>query len=274
MVFRKIRHDRTSKAVERQIESLILEGILRPGDRLPAERELSKTIDVSRPILREALKELEDHGLLVTRHGEGTFVADVIGSIFAQPVVDLISKHPKALLDYLEFRRDVEGTTAFYAAARATDADKTILSHIHNQMRAAHQQKDPWVEATLDVEFHNAVGECAHNIVLMHSLRACYRLLADGVFYNRTRLYAHEGSRTKLLEQHTAIFQAIMNGKADEARSAAEYHMTYVMDAMRDADRMDAWQAVSDLRLDMDRPSFLSTPQTTSRRSKSAAGSS
>ncbi|WP_350333311.1 GntR family transcriptional regulator [Coralliovum pocilloporae] len=271
MVFRKILHDRTSNAVVRQIESLILEGILRPGDQLPSERELSKTVDVSRPILREALKELEQRGLLVSRHGEGTFVADVIGSVFSQPVIDLISEHPKALLDYLEFRRDIEGTAAYYAASRATEADKTILTHIHEQMLEAHDKRDPWIEATLDVEFHNAVSECAHNIILMHTLRAYYRLLADGVFYNRTRLYAHDGSRNDLLKQHTAIYQAIMDGAADRARLAAENHMTYVMDAMRDADRMASWQTVSDLRLEMARQSFLSTPQPAQRRRKPAA---
>ena len=79
MLFEKITHNRTADAVTEQIELLILQGILRPGDRLPGERELSGQVDVSRPILREALKALEERGLLVSRHGEGTFVADLMG---------------------------------------------------------------------------------------------------------------------------------------------------------------------------------------------------
>ena len=79
-IFSRIEHSRTADEVVQQIESLILEGVLRVGDRLPGERELARQFDVSRPILRDALKVLEARGLLVTRHGGGTYVADVIGA--------------------------------------------------------------------------------------------------------------------------------------------------------------------------------------------------
>ena len=95
-IFAPIEHSRTSDEVVHQIESLILEGIFRAGDRLPGERELSRQFDVSRPILRDALKELEARGLLVTRHGGGTHVADIIGEVFTRPVLDLIATHKKA----------------------------------------------------------------------------------------------------------------------------------------------------------------------------------
>ena len=95
-LFSRISHSRTSDEVVRQIELLLLEGILRDGDRLPGERELSRRFDVSRPILREALKELENRGLLVSQHGGGTYVADIIGQVFSRPVVDLIARHQRA----------------------------------------------------------------------------------------------------------------------------------------------------------------------------------
>ena len=66
----------SADAVVQQIEELILNGVLRPGDRLPPERELASEIDISRPVLREALKLLEERGLLTSRQGGGTFVAD------------------------------------------------------------------------------------------------------------------------------------------------------------------------------------------------------
>jgi GntR family transcriptional repressor for pyruvate dehydrogenase complex len=71
-IFARIEHSRTADEVVHQIEILVLEGILRVGDRLPGERELAKQFDVSRPILREALKVLESRGLLNTQHGGGT----------------------------------------------------------------------------------------------------------------------------------------------------------------------------------------------------------
>ena len=111
MVFQKIQHNRTADAVVDQVEELILQGVLRPGDRLPSERDLAKKVDVSRPILRDALKTLEERGLLATRHGGGTFVADVIGTVFSDAVVELVRRHPPAIADYLEYRREIERTT-------------------------------------------------------------------------------------------------------------------------------------------------------------------
>ena len=138
-MFRKAPSLRTANAVIQQIEELILNGVLRPGDRLPPERELATEIDVSRPVLREALKLLEDRGLLTSRQGGGTFVADVIGPIFSDPIVALIERHPGATADYLEFRGDIEGIAAAHAAERATESDRKILSDIGAQIEAAYE---------------------------------------------------------------------------------------------------------------------------------------
>ena len=258
MIFHKISHGSTADAVIEQIERLILQGILRPGTRLPAERDLAKKVDVSRPILRDALKVLEERGLLTSRHGEGTFVADVIGTVFSEPVVNLIRRHPPAVADYLEFRKEVESMTATFAAQRATQADKQILTRLFRAMEAAHAKENFSEEAELDVEFHHAIGECAHNIVLLHTLRACYQLLADGVFYSREYLYGHPGSRDRLLEQHRAIFEAVVNGDAEAAGKAAGAHISYVESIMREVQRAGQWHEVSQMRLqqfsEQDRP--------------------
>ena len=248
-IFSSIEHSRTADEVVQQIESLILEGILRVGDRLPGERELARQFEVSRPILRDALKLLETRGLLVTRHGGGTHVADVIGQVFTKPVMDLISSHRKAASDYLEYRREIEGIAADYAARRATADDLALLDQIVARMEAAHQSGDFEEEAATDVEFHHAVGECAHNIILLHTLRSCYRLLSDGVFQNRLLVFAVPGARDALLAQHRAIHQAIRQGDPAEARKAAMDHINYVERAMADAERTGDWQRVSRLRL-------------------------
>ena len=92
-IFSRIEHSRTADEVVLQIEALILEGIVRVGDRLPGERELARQFEVSRPILRDALKDLEARGLITTRPGGGTHVADVIGQVFAKPVTELFATH-------------------------------------------------------------------------------------------------------------------------------------------------------------------------------------
>ena len=82
MPFQKVHPEKLSSAVTRQVETLILRGILRPGERLPAERELSERLGVSRPSLREAVADLQTKGLSTTRAGAGIYVADVLGSTY------------------------------------------------------------------------------------------------------------------------------------------------------------------------------------------------
>lgn len=248
-IFSRIEHSRTADEVVQQIESLILEGVLRTGDRLPGERELARRFEVSRPILRDALKALEGRGLLTTRPGGGTHVADVIGQLFTKPVTDLISMHRKAATDYLEYRREIEAVAAEYAARRATSDDLALLDRIMARMDEAHRTGNFDDEAEIDVEFHHAICECAHNIILLHTLRSCYRLLSEGVFQNRLLVFNVPGAREALLSQHRAIYAAIKTGDPAAARQAAMDHITHVERTMAEAERSGEWQRVSRLRL-------------------------
>ncbi|RWE11359.1 MAG: FCD domain-containing protein [Mesorhizobium sp.] len=248
-IFSRIEHSRTADEVVQQIESLILEGVLRTGDRLPGERELARRFEVSRPILRAALKALEGRGLLTTRPGGGTHVADVIGQLFTKPVTDLISMHRKAATDYLEYRREIEAVAAEYAARRATSDDLALLDRIMARMDEAHRTGNFDDEAEIDVEFHHAICECAHNIILLHTLRSCYRLLSEGVFQNRLLVFNVPGAREALLSQHRAIYAAVEAGDPAAARQAAMDHITHVERTMAEAERSGDWQRVSRLRL-------------------------
>ena len=102
MPFKQVRTEKLSQAVSRQIEQLILRGILRPGERLPSERELSERLTVSRPSLREAIANLQAKGLLVTKANAGIFVADVLGSAFSEVLIKLFADHDEAVFDYLD----------------------------------------------------------------------------------------------------------------------------------------------------------------------------
>jgi GntR family transcriptional repressor for pyruvate dehydrogenase complex len=248
-LFSGVSHSRTADEVVQQIELLILDGVLRDGDRLPGERELSLSLEVSRPILRDALKELETRGLLISHHGGGTFVADIIGQVFSKPITDLISRHARATRDYLEYRRELEGLTAELAAQRATATDKALLSRIIEDMRHAHGTQEPEDELAADVEFHNAVGEAAHNIILLHTMRACYRLLSEGIFFNRKAVFSLPYAREQLLDQHVAIHDAILVGDPEAAKAAAQAHIDFVMRAADESARAGEWGRVAKLRL-------------------------
>ncbi|RVJ71588.1 FadR family transcriptional regulator [Sinorhizobium medicae] len=248
-LYARISHSRTADEVVQQIELLILEGILRDGDRLPGERDLSRRFEVSRPILREALKELEARGLVESRHGGGTFVADVVGQIFSKPLIELIGRHHKATQDYLEFRRELEGLTAELAATRATDFDRDILTRVIERMRAAYASGSFDDELEADIELHNAIGESAHNIILLHTLRACYRLLTRGIFFHRSAVFGAPGARALLLAQHEAIYAAVMARDPVAAKMAAQDHIDFVAAAAQEVERNGEWSRIARLRL-------------------------
>jgi GntR family transcriptional repressor for pyruvate dehydrogenase complex len=249
-MFHPVGQDKVSDEIVEQIERLVLEGVLRPGDQLPAERDLASQFGVSRPTLRQALAELEQSGLLVARQGGGTYVADVMRSVFAEPIIGLFGKHEKATADYLEFRAGIEAMAARWAAERATPADREILTSIMRNMERAHGLEDADEEARLDVELHIAVSDASHNIVLIQSLRSIYNLLQHGVFYNRHLLYGYRNGRDELLAQHRAIYDAVMARDADAAEAAVRRHIDYVGRAWRESDAEAQREMTAAKRLD------------------------
>ena len=252
MPFQKIASEKLASAVIRQIEQLILRGILRPGDRLPAERELSERLGVSRPSLREAVAELSDRGLLTARAGAGVYVADVLGNAFSPALTRLFASHEDALLDYIAFRRDMEGLAAARAATHGSDTDLALVDTIFAKMEAAHDKRDPSDEAALDADFHMAIVEASHNVIMLHMMRSMMDLLREGVFYNRSVMFRQRTTREALLGQHRAINVALQARDADAARAAVEAHLTYVRAALGDQKEADRHEAVARLRLEQE----------------------
>ncbi|WP_353473688.1 FCD domain-containing protein [Salipiger sp. H15] len=232
MPFRPVQSEKLSSAVVRQIEELILRGILRPGERLPAERELSERLGVSRPSLREAVADLQARGLLETRAGAGIFVTEVLGSAFSDALIQLFSKHDEAVFDYLSFRRDMEGLAAERAAEHGTPSDLKVIDALFEKMAAAHLKRNPAEEARLDADFHLAIIEASHNVIMLHMMRSMYQLLREGVFYNRTVMFKQRTTREALLEQHRAINAALQARDAAGAKAAVQAHLGYVEAAL------------------------------------------
>ena len=250
MPFRPIQAEKLSSAVVRQIEDLILRGILRPGERLPAERELADRLAVSRPSLRDAIGQLQERGLLSTRAGAGVYVADVLGSAFSPALLELFSSHEEAVFDYLSFRRDMEGLAAERAAKHATETDLKVVQTLFEQMELAHGKRNSEEEAQLDAQFHMSIIEASHNVVMLHMMRSMYQLLREGVFYNRQMMFKQRTTRQLLLDQHRAINTALQARDASAAREAVESHMDYVEVCLRNEVRATAHEEVAKLRLD------------------------
>ena len=234
MPFQKVTPEKLSSAVMRQIEKLILRGILRPGERLPAERELAERLGVSRPSLREAVTELQDKGLLKSRAGAGIFVADVMGNAFSPALIKLFADHNEAVFDFISFRRDLEGLAAERAARLASDTDLKVIQSIFDKMEKAHKKANSKDEARLDAEFHLSIIESSHNVIMLHMMRSMFQLLREGVFYNRQVMFRQHITRDILLDQHRAMNAGLQARDPVAARKAVCAHLTYVENSLSD----------------------------------------
>lgn len=245
-----------ASTIAAHLESLILEGALRPGERLAPEREMAEALGVSRPSLREALAQLEQKGLL-TGSRAGTMVADFLTPLSA-PLEGLFGRNPRIASDYFEYRRLIEPEAASLAASRITAPERTALKDCLGALEAAHSRAEPALEAAEDLRLHQLVHEASHNLVLLHVLRVFSGLLRRGILLSHERYWQQDELRGSILEQHQAIGGAILKGDAAVAGEAMRTHITFTEAAFHALQR-DAARLSETLRK-RDRQGLVSTP--------------
>lgn len=238
----RIKPQRIAEAIADHIEKLILQGVLRPGERLTPERELAEKLNVSRPSLREAVDMLAARGLLTTTRG-GTYVAQFLSPLL-KPLASLLEDNPQVTADYFEFRQGVDAQAARYAALRASDVDRETIRACIERMKKAHELEDPAQESQADLDLHLSIYEATHNAVLLHIMRGLAELLRTNIFYSRQQLYQRTSVRAKLLAQHLAIAEAILTGNPKAAEAAAADHVRFTFNSVeeirRDSMRLEA----------------------------------
>ena len=248
--YKRVQQGKISDIITSQLEDMIIHGVLVPGERLMSERDLAREMEVSRPSLRDALQKLENKGLIETRQGGRTFVRNFLGPSLTDPLAELLERSPSTAQDFLELRTTLDGIAAYYAALRATEVDRELLTLCFETMEEAYNEKDPSEEADIDADFHMAIAEAAHNVVLLHILRSLFLILRTNVVSNRMNLYIRPSSRKILLKQHKAIYEAIMTCDPEKARNAAASHLQYVKETMMEIGQEETRTEVSQRRLE------------------------
>lgn len=238
-----VKDESAAEKTAHHIEMLILEGALSPGDHLLAERELAQRLDVSRPTLRQAIKLLEERGLIVAK--EGTRSIAPLGTTITDPLMELMAAQSVVVDDYLEFRATTEKMAAQLAARRANDVDREQLRRCMERIDEAHERGVQREEGDADVDLHVAVYEASHNLVVLHVMRALSGMLRRGVIENREKLFQRPETRDALRAQHRAIYEAVMAGDAEAAGQAAEAHIHYTHRALKEVNAAEARLGIS-----------------------------
>lgn len=225
---------RLADVVAAELETRILEASLRPGDRLPSERDLAVEMGISRPSLREAIQKLVSKGLLTTRHGGGTYVTDGLQAPFVDPWQDMLRGHPTLQRDLLEFRHMLESQAADLAATRATDADLARIGAAYQALHAAYDRDDLALAIAADVAFHQAIAESAHNVMIGQLSSSLFRVIEGHVTSNLEYLHARPRQWSQLKAQHQAIWKALSERKPERAAQAARAHIEFVQQSMKE----------------------------------------
>jgi GntR family transcriptional repressor for pyruvate dehydrogenase complex len=224
LVFQKIKPKKVSDEIFEQIKNHILSGKLKPGEKLPPERELAINLGVSRPSLREALQKLEAKGFLEQVQGDGTYVKSVTADSF-DSFLEEFAKKENAIFDLMEIRRILETWAAYVAAERATESEIKQLQEYLNEMKEAKDYGE--IGYISDANFHSTISYATHNVLLIHIMNNIYEWIERVSFEVRKNMYRDEKSHEELLAQHTAIFNAIKDRKPLSAYNAMNMHMDY-----------------------------------------------
>lgn len=215
--------------VQRQLEMALLDGRYPANSKLPSERTLAEQFSVSRNTIREAMQRMVARGLLRSRPGAGVYVGDQLRTSTSSPWSQLVVDQPALLNDVLEFRRVLEGATAYYAALRGTEEEyagiRALLAGLE-QSRLADQAA---TEAALDAQLHEAIALASHNSMFLHLHASVLGILREHITLNGSNLRALDAEVSgQLLQQHRAICQAICTRKPEAARTAMQAHIDYV----------------------------------------------
>lgn len=221
-MLRAIKKTRIHEEVVSQIHELIKEGRFKAGDQLPSERELAETFKVSRTSVREALRALETEGLIVTRTGMGTFVADLPTESLVAPLAKLLIEAKDALADIFEVRKLIEPQIASLAAERATKDDVEGMRRILKKQREQVGRGITGVEA--DTEFHFSIAKAAQNQALQKLVSGLMDLLS----HSREESLQTPGRGEASLASHDRILSAIEQHDQDRARKAMLQHIEKV----------------------------------------------
>ncbi len=225
-MFRSIKHTRVSDEIVGQIKHLISEGKLRPGDRLPPERELIKQFGVSRPSLREALNSLVAMGFLEVKQAKRTYVKSVTSGMMQDPLSLLIRADAQKIFDLVEVRKAMEAWGAFHAAQRASEEDLQRLERIVEDMKIAVEEGRPWEKQ--DADFHLTMAQATHNTIQIHMMSTIYDLLMDYMSAIFAGVFKDGDKARKLFQQHSQIFNAIKSRSPEKARERMLKHLDYV----------------------------------------------
>ena len=225
-IFAPIRQKKISEEIVAQLKTLIFQGRLKPGQSLPAERDLAKSLNVSRVSLREALNTLQGMGLLEIQQGNRTFVRPITTLSINYPLVSFAKSSPSNMMQVFELRKYLEVGSISLAAERAKSHEIEKLEKILKEMKGDLIKNR--LGARTDLVFHTTLAAATHNQAYIHIMKTIYDLLQEELRIAWGKAFRKKEKRKKLFLQHQNIFHAVRAHNAQRGAQEALEHLNFV----------------------------------------------
>jgi GntR family transcriptional repressor for pyruvate dehydrogenase complex len=235
-----LRREAVSEQITERILSMIREQQLKPGDKLPAERELAVLMQVSRATVREALRSLAMMNVVELRHGSGTYITSLKPQLLVQNFDLVFSLNDNAYFELIETRKVIEPGVAALTARNITDDEVAELADVMVRSRQC-VHDNPASFPNLDIEFHNKIAEFSHNALVTRIMQALSELSIASS--QRTALspageLSLEGIH-RAIEMHQGIFEAIQAHKPGLAHEQMYHHLVHVEKTLHELVQQD-----------------------------------
>lgn len=212
--------------VTRNLLDFLLSGEIKPGERLPPERQLAEALGVGRTVLREGLKSLTVLGLIEGRQGDGNYLKSTESEFLPRAIEWGMLLGAKVTDDLIESRQVLETAISRLAAQRITDSEIAALESLVDDMRNA---RDTAGLAAADVAFHQAIVASTRNETLQQIMRNMLSLLKVWT----KRVLGEEPGSEEIVTQHMAILEALRARDPDRAEAAMRQHLDSVLSKLQ-----------------------------------------
>lgn len=233
MNFSRIQRNKISEEIAERIKQSMLEGGMKPGEKLPSAKQLMEQFEVGRSTVREALSALQAMGWIETRQGEGSYIKEL-------PLVDSLEHamgfsstlDKEKTMQLLEARKALESSNASIAATRSTKSDIDELQKIVDKMKE--HIGDETTGEQLDIAFHLTLAEATHNHIMVQLLQTISAQMETAIKETRRlEMYGNHIISQRLFEEHRAILNAIKSRDEEQARLSMLAHLNHVEDVLR-----------------------------------------
>ena len=235
-MFKTIRKARLSDEIVKQIKETLFAGKLQAGDRLPAERELAEQFETSRASVREALRTLEQEGMIQVRKGVGggAFIAELDHRPVTNSFQTLLHLKKISIKDIAEVRLIFEPEAARLAAERVTEEDIRELEEVIQQMSVAVEGRE--LPDSFDLKFHQIIARAAGNPILTMLAESMLGVASKTI----TELHPSMDTLRHVLASHRKVFEAIRKRNGKLAYLAMRRHIVDVQSRLaKQADRQE-----------------------------------